>query len=62
MFTRIQKKGDVIKTTYGFAPSRRGVLKGMAAGSAAGAVALGGLPAHAETNLAYPVNAHDRYM
>ena len=51
MFTRIQKKGDLIKTTYGISPSRRGVLKGMAAGSAAGAMALSGMPARAETNI-----------
>jgi len=51
MYTRIQKSGDLIKTSYGLAPSRRGVLKGMAAGAAAGAVGTYGLSARAATNV-----------
>jgi spermidine/putrescine-binding protein len=50
MYTRIQKSGDLIRTTYGHTPTRRGVLKGMAAGVAVG---LSGLPAWAATNVDY---------
>ncbi len=51
MFTRIQKRGDLIKTTHGFAPSRRNVLMGLAGGAATGALGLAGIPAHAATNI-----------
>ncbi len=51
MFTRIQKKGDLIKTTHGFEGGRRDVLKGLAGGMAAGAMGLGGLPVRAATSV-----------
>ena len=51
MFTRIQKRGDLIKTTHGFTPNRRNVLKGLAGGAATGALGLAGIPAHAATNV-----------
>jgi len=47
MYTRIRKSGDLMRTSYGLAPTRRGLLKG----AAAGAAALAGLPARAATNV-----------